>query len=190
MNLKKILLIAVVLFAIIILAGAAFMGMIVFDVMSGFATGYDTLTPAGNETGHALVVYNPAILGAAKGTATTIADDLQARGYRVTLAGVRSPAAAATGGYDVIVVGGPIYAGNQSSSIKSYMKTLTVPAGVKLGMFATGSDKDILKDPIKLRNEVTSLPDGSTLTVKAVVKVVSDDDKAARCQAFVDELLS
>jgi hypothetical protein len=36
---------------------------------------------------------------------------------------------------------------------------------------------------------VSSLPEGSTLTVKAVVKVVSDEDKAGQCAAFVNELL-
>ena len=190
MKLKKILLIIGVVIIFVVLAMAAVMGFFVFDLWSLTAGGSETLSPAGDVTGHALVVYNPGVSGGAKGVAVAIADDLKAKGYSVVLAGVKSSAATSTAGYDVIVVGGPIYAGNQSSSIQSYMKSLTVPGNAKLGMFAAGQDKDILSDPVALREQVTSLPDGSTLQVKAVVKVVSSDDKDAQCLAFVNELLN
>ena len=189
MKAKKILLIIGIVIIIAVLAMAVFMSFFIFDLWSMTAGGSETLNPAGNVTGHALVVYNPGILGGAKGAADQIAGDLKADGYVVTLAGVKSAAAANVSGYDVIVVGGPIYAGKQSSSIQSYMKSLIVPGNVKLGMFATGQDKDILNDPVALKKEVTSLPDDSTLRVKVVVKVVSNDDKDAMCMAFVNELL-
>jgi flavodoxin len=190
MKMKKILLIVGVIAIIAVLAILAVMSVFIFDLWSMTAGGSETLNPAGNVTGHALVVYNPGISGSAKGVATTIANDLNAKGYAIVLAGVKSSAAASTEGYDVIVVGGPIYAGNQGSSIKSYLNTLTVPANAKLGIFATGQDKDILNDAAALRTEVSSLPENSKLTVKSVLKVVVNDDKDGQCAAFVNDLLN
>ncbi len=80
MKLMKILLIAAAVVIVVVLAGFAAMSVIIFDLMSGTATGSETLSPAGNVTGHALVVYNPGVTGAAKNVASTIADDLEARG--------------------------------------------------------------------------------------------------------------
>jgi len=71
-----------------------------------------------------MVVYDPGITGTAKNVADSIAKDLQAKGYRVELAGISSSKADNTSDYSVIVVGGPIYAGNASSSVKEYLKNL------------------------------------------------------------------
>ena len=53
-----------------------------------------TLTPTGTSIGKAIVIYDPGLSGTAKGVADKIAADLQAKSYTVTLAGVKSSAAA------------------------------------------------------------------------------------------------
>ncbi len=188
MNPKKILLtVAAVAIVIILLIVGAF-GLVIFDVMGNLASGSEKIG-TGEVTGKALVVYNPGISGASTKVARTIADDLNAKGYSVVLAGVKSAAATGTAGCDVIVVGGPIYAGNASSSIAAYMKTLNPPANAKVGVFGTGSSSANINNPAGLKSELTGLPADRPVKVKAAVKVLNTDDVGQKCAAFVDELL-
>lgn len=87
------------------------------------------------------------------------------------LAGIKSSKAADTSGYDVIVVGGPIYAGKASISVQDYLKTLNPAAGTKIGVFATSQDPDTAHDNALLLKEAAPLPGNSTLQIKAVVKI-------------------
>jgi flavodoxin len=187
-NLKKLLLIAVAIVVIVILGAFAFMGAIFFDVWSMTAGGSETLNPAGNVTGHALVVYNPGLSGSAKGAADLIAGDLKADGYTVTLAGVKSAVAADVSGYDVIVVGGPIYFGNASSSIKAYLQGLHPSADAKVGVFGDGGSAVDNDDMIAVIDDVASVSAG-TFTINAALKLAMADDKNKRCADFVTELL-
>lgn len=189
MKLVKILLIAVAAVIVMALVGFAVMGVIMLDLMSGTATGSETLAPAGNITGHALVVYNPGISGAAKNMASTIANDLKARGYSVVIAGIKSKAAADVSGYDIIVVGGPIYGGSASSSVKAYLQDLHPGANVTVGVFGHGSVERDNSDQASVLKDVASLPDDSTLEVKAALKLTQQDDVDKECADFVDRLL-
>jgi flavodoxin len=188
MKLKKILLIAGAVVIIVVLAMLAAMSFIIFDLWSMTAGGSETLTPAGNVTGHALVVYNPGIFGGAKGAADQIASDLKADGYTVTLAGVKSAAASDVSGYDVIVVGGPIYAGNASGSVKSYLQNLHPPADAKVGVFGYGS---VVIDSTNLSAvlENVALVSAGTFTIDAAAKITPEDDKSKVCADFVTGLL-
>ncbi|HEY3422376.1 MAG TPA: hypothetical protein VGK13_04390 [Methanocellaceae archaeon] len=189
MKIKKIAIGIGLIIALVIVALIVVMGFIFMDAMSYTATGSEVMSPVGNATGNALVVYDPGISGYSKDMAVKIAGDLQVKGYTVTLAGVRSSAAANTSDYDVIVAGGPTYAGNISSSIGAYLKELKPQNNAKIGVFATGQDKDILNDPAGLRKEVTSLPDDSPLKIKAITKFVQGDDVDKRRAGFITELL-
>lgn len=189
MKLMKILLIAVAVVIVVVLAGFAAMSVIIFDLMSGTATGSETLSPSGNVTGHALVVYNPGLAGGAKNMAFTIADDLKARGYSVVMAGVKSQTAANTSGYDIIVVGGPIYAGSASSSIKAYLENLQPPANATIGVFGHGSVEQDNGDQASVIKDVASLPAGSTLNIKAALKLTPQEDMDKMCADFVARLL-
>lgn len=139
-------------------------------------------------TGKALVVYNPGISGGAKGVADRIASDLKADGYMVTLAGIKSSAAADVSSYDVIVVGGPVYVGNASGSIKSYLQDLHPSADAKVGVFGFGSVEVDNSDLAAVLNNVASLPD-STLKIDAAMKLTQVDDEGKRCADFVTGLL-
>jgi flavodoxin len=186
---KKILLIVGVIAVIAVLAILAAMSVIIFDLWSVTAGGSETLNPAGNVTGHALVVYNPGITGGAKSVADLIANDLKADGFSVTLAGVKSGAASDVSTYDVIVAGGPIYAGNPSGSIKSYLQSLHPAASAKIGVFGFGTVKIDNSDKSAVVKDVASVP-ADTLNIKAAMKLTGEDDKTARCAAFVSELLA
>jgi flavodoxin len=187
MKIWKIAAIAVAILIVVVLAGFAGMACIMFDVMSNTATGSETLTPAGNSVGKALVAYDPGVSGAAKTAAGKIAADLQENGYTVVLAGVKSQAAADVSGYDVIVVGGPIYAGNASSSVQAYLKALTPKDGARIGVFATGSTE--IDDEAMLREQVCSLPADSSLEVDEVMKIAQGEDTDKKCADFVAALL-
>src|SRR5271157_1672777 len=189
MDIKKISIVVGLVIVVIILAAVASMGVIILDLMSYTATGSETLSPAGSPVGHALVVYDPGVSGIAKNVATKIAGDLQTKGYQVDLAGVRNAAAANTSGDDVIVIGGPTYAGNVSSSIKSYLLDLKPSTNAKIGVFATGSVKPESDDPVYLVKFVSSLPADSPLKVKSAMKVLSADNVDNKCSEFVNGLL-
>lgn len=189
MKLKGIIIIAAAVIVVALLAVFASMAFVIMDMMSYTATGSETLSPAGNMTGKALVVYNPAISGGAKNAAVTMAGMLKAQGYEVVLAGVRSAAASNVKGYDVIIVGGPVYGANASPSVKSYLGTLKPDAGTKLGVYATGGSPPAVDTPAGILNEVASLPADSTLNVKASMKISGGDDVDKKCAEFVNELL-
>jgi hypothetical protein len=191
----KIVATALILTVIIVIAGV---GFVFFDVMSCTATSSVTLSPAGQSVGHALVVYDPGVWGAAKNAAGKIASDLQSKGYLVELAGVRSSKAGNTSGYDVIVVVGPTYGDRFGSVARSYLQNLNVSSETKIGVVATGIIWPQNNNTLDLVKNLTGLPDGPHCQVKTALKLVTDffgnnadktesmDDK---CSGFVASLL-
>ena len=140
-RMKVIGLVAAVTLAALVAVLVAFIVFMVYvgsDTLSSRATGSEVLNPDGVATGKALVVYNPGLSGAPREASTQIANDLKAMGYEVTLAGVKSAAAANVSGYGVIVAGGPIYGGKVSPSIETYLRELSPPANARVGAFAIG----------------------------------------------------
>lgn len=158
--------------------------MFSFDLSSYGATGNQTLNPSGSSIGRALVVYDPGFSGAAKQDATKIADDLQAKGFTVDLAGVRSGTAGNKSGYNIYVAGGPMYWGQVSSSIDGYLKT--VPNSVKLGVFgSTGSSTLSESDYTSLVNQVTS----ATHNENAIIKLIQNGNETNDCADLVSTLV-
>ena len=121
---RKIFKIILAIFAALIIIVVAFGAIIFLDVAAYTATGSKTLTPTGTSVGKAIVIYDPGLSGTAKGVADKVASDLQTKGYTVTLAGVKSSAATNTTGYSIIVIGGPVYAGAVTSSVKDALEQL------------------------------------------------------------------
>lgn len=191
----KVLGLSILLIVVVIVAGYSFLR---FDVMSYTATDSETLSPAGAPTGQALVVYDPGVSGGAKNAAVKIAGDLQSRGYRVELAGVRSPSAGNVSGYGTVVIVGPAYWDKLGSSAQSYLENLEVAHETRVGVFATGIVEPGSNDSAHMREFVTNLPAGSAVHVNAVAKLVTDfggkdaDQTAGHtdlmCGEFVAEL--
>ena len=182
---KKIFKIILVAFLALVIFAVAGLGIVFLDVASYTASGAQTLNPSGSSVGKALVVYDPGLTGAAKDIASKIASDIQARGYTVELVGVKSPVALnATGQYQFIVLGGPIYGGKPANSIQSFLNTLILnpPTEAKIGVFGVGS----YNNPNYM---LYKLPEGSPLTVTYALKINTIEDAAARSSFFVNQLL-
>jgi flavodoxin len=189
LNIRRIGKIVGIVVVLVIIVAIGSIGFIIYDVMSYTATGSQTLQPNGTPTGTALVVYDPGVTGAAKNVADTIAKELQSKGYQVDLAGIRSTKAVNTAGYNVIVVGGPIYARNASSSIQYYLKNLRTDNTTKVAVFATGQDADTANNYTLLLKEVAPLPANSTVQIKGVLKIITVKDDNQKISEFVNTIL-
>ncbi len=185
---RKILKIILTIFAVLIIVGVTSFSLVIFDVAGNLATDTHPL-PNGAAAGKALVVYDPGLSGGAKDTATKIGYNLQTAGYDVLLAGVKSSAAGNITGYDVIVVGGPVYAGKPASTIQTYLNNLAPPANAKVGVFGYGSVQLDDSNQTAVMQDVAPLPSGSTVHLSGAVKVVSGGDVDGKCQTFVVDLL-
>jgi menaquinone-dependent protoporphyrinogen IX oxidase len=182
---KKLLIVGIIVLVVIVALLVSVFAVLTFDLMSYGATGSDILNPTGASIGHALIVYNPGLSGSAKQAATIIAGELQAKGYIVDLAGVRSKTAANASSYDIIVVGGPMYFGQATSSIEGYLKTLTLQQQAKLGVFVTtGSSKYAESDFLSLQQQVTSATNHP-----ATIKMILNGNETQNCADLTSALL-
>jgi flavodoxin len=130
------------------------------------------------------VVYDPGLTGGAKDAATKIGYALQDAGYNVTLAGVKSGAASNTAGYDVVVVGGPVYGGKPAKSVQDYLSSFSPVANQTVGVYGYGSIKIDNNDTAAVTEDVAA---SSNLHLDAVVKIVSDNQDST-IQSFVTRL--
>jgi hypothetical protein len=185
---RKAFKIIIAIFALLVIIVVAFGAVVILDVAAYTATGSENLNPIGSAIGKAMVVYDPGLSGAAKGVASKVASDLQAVGYTVTLAGIKSGAATNTSTYNIIVVGGPIYVGTPTSSVKSFLGSLSLSAGVKLGVFGSGSGAASPEDMAQIKDALASLSNGSSLSNATVVKIGTGEDLNARASDFVSQL--
>lgn len=185
---RKIFKVILIVFVVLIVAGIASVGIVISDVAGNLATNSQTL-PNDAAIGVALVVYDPGLSGGAKDAATKIGYNLQTAGYQVVLAGVKSQDAVNITGYNVIVVGGPIYAGKPASTIQTYLNTLSPPANAKVGAFGYGSVQIDDTNQTAVMQDVAPLPSSSPVSLSAVVKVVSGGDVDGKCHDFVIRLL-
>ena len=101
-----------------------------------------------------------------------------------------SAAAADTAGYNLIIGGGPIYAGKPTASIQGYLNGLTPPANSKVGVFGIGQGPADSTDPAVVASEVAPLPSGSPVVIKEVMKIATSENLDSRYTEFVTALLS
>lgn len=185
---RRLFKIIIILIAALIIAAGLFALVVFGDIASYTATSVDVRSPT-ILIGEALVVYDPGLSGAAKDVASKIANLLTSNGYEVTFAGVRSSAAANMTGFSVIVVGGPIYAGQPTASIQGYLNGLNPSANAVVGVFGRGNGSADSNDTQVVASEVAPLPPDSSVKLKAVVKIGDKDNVDALCQQFVATLL-
>ena len=183
---NKTLKIALTVICFFVVVGAAFFGVIVFDVAGNLATGSQTL-PNDKPIGQAIVVYDPGLSGVPKEAATKIGYDLQNRGYNVILAGVKSPAAANLTGYALIIVGGPVYWGKPAATIQTYVNKInrTVPETVLVGYFGYGTTSNGLNQT-DVNKEIANPPINAPLSHTFGIKITPNDDLTEKCQEFVN----
>jgi flavodoxin len=186
-RMRKLLKIILAIFAVLIIIAAAFAAVIFLDVSAYTATGSQTLTPAGTSAGNALVVYDPGLSGASTRATEKVAATLQAQGYTVTLAGIKSSSASSTESYSIIVAGGPVYMGGLTNSVRDFLTHLNPDAGVAVGVFGSGQGPTEPGDIDLIKNSVPALSDGS-LSDAVVVKIGETEDLDARAQDLVNQL--
>jgi flavodoxin len=186
---RKAFKIILAIFAALVILVVAIGAVFLLDLAAYTATGSSTLTSSGASVGKAIVVYDPGLSGAAKGVADKVAIDLQAKGYTVTLAGIKSSAAANTADYGVIVVGGPIYAGAPTSSVKDCLSNLNPTRGFKIGVFGSGQGATTPSDVQMIKDTIAGLKNGNSLSNALVVKIGQSEDLNARAEDFVTQLL-
>jgi len=188
---RKTFKIIIAIFAIMVIIVVAFGAIILLDVAAYTATGLQTLTPTGISIGKAIVIYDPGLSGTAKGVADKVAVDLQTKSYTVTLAGIKSSAAGTMTGYNIIVIGGPVYAGGLASSAKGAVESLVLnhDQGAKSGVFGSGSGATSPEDIAQIRQSIPERSD-ETLQNIIVVKIGSSEDLNTRVQDFVNQLVS
>ena len=187
---RKIFKIILTIFVVVIIIFVAFAALIFLDLAAYTATGSKTLTPTGTSVGKALVVYDPGLSGTAKGVADKIASDLQAQSYTVTLAGIKSSAATKTSGFTIIVVGGPVYAGSLTASVKDGLKNLKPDSEANVGVFGSGQGATSQSDIDMIKSTVPVLSNNGSLLNAIVVKIGDKEDLNTRAQDFVNQLLS
>ena len=184
---RKAFKIVLAVFAILVVLVLAIGAVFFLDLAAYTATGSSNLTPTVTSVGKAIVIYDPGLSGAAKGVADKVASDLQAKGYAVTLAGVKSSVASNITGYGVVVVGGPIYAGSPTVSVKDCLNDLKPAQDVRVGVFGSGQGATSPSDVQMIRDSVASLKSGPLLDA-VVVKIGQGEDLTARASDFVSQL--
>ena len=172
----------------IVLVAFVSMGFIMYDIMSYTATGSQTLNPNGASVGNALVVYDPGITGTAKNVASVIANDLQAKGYTATIAGIKSSNVLNTTGYNVIVIGGPVYAGQPASSLQSYLSDINPPKEAKIGVFTTGSVIANSNNTAFVKKEI-AMNNTNIYQIDEIMKFVNGNNINQKAEQFVNGLL-
>ncbi|MGE5465390.1 MAG: hypothetical protein ACM3PB_00660 [Betaproteobacteria bacterium] len=115
------------------------LGKIISLIVSFSATRSVTLSPELGRKGKALVVYEPGASGLTKKVAESIGSELMGKGFEVKVAGIRSPEARITKGYDILVYGTPSYLGRPTGVYKKLVKNLRPSAGQVFGFFVTGN---------------------------------------------------
>jgi flavodoxin len=187
---RRIIKVLLGIFALLIILIVAFGAVFLLDIAAYTATSSQTLTPEGTSVGTALVLYDPGLSGATTRVAEKIAANLQAKGYTVTLAGIKSSAATNTESYSVIVAGSPIYAGGPTSSVKDFLGTLNPSSETSIGVFGSGQGSTTPDDVEMIQNAIPALQSGGALSDAVVVKIGESEDLTARASDLVNQLVS
>ena len=160
------------------------MTVVMGDLAGNMATDTHPL-PNDEPTGKAIIIYDPGLSGGAKDVANRIGFALQDSDYVVLVAGVKSQAANNLTGYDIVVVGGPIYAGKPASSIQAYLNSFNPSEQAKVGVFGYGGVQIDNNDKTAVLNDVA----GGNIDVTAAMKIVSSGNQTEQCYTFVANLL-
>ena len=174
-----------IVIAIVAILAVSAIAAIFLDLSSYMDTGSQTLNSTGAATGRALVVYDPGLSGSPKSAAHQVAVDLQAKGYDVDLAGVRSNVATNTSGYDIIVAGGPMYFGKATSSIEGFIRSLTPQQQTRLGVFVTtGSSTYVNSDFSSLQQQLES-----ATSHQVTIQMVLDGNVTQNCANLASNMM-
>jgi len=188
LNVKKMIAITVV---VILVVSVVFIAITLLDVAGYNAKGSETLVPTGIPLGKAMVVYDPGLSGLGSQAARVTAEQLRDQGYVVELAGVSSDAARNLSGCSILIVGGPMYGGHVASSMEEYIKGLSPPNGLKMGVFTTTGSNTFSEDALKtLQEQIDSITEGICLNQSAEVSLILTDQVDKNCADLISAVLN
>jgi hypothetical protein len=185
---RKLLKIISAIFAVLIIIVAVVGAIFFLDLVAYTATGSKTMQPTVEPMGTALVLYDPGLTGASTRFANQVATDLLAKNMTVTLAGIKSSSAANTTGYDIIIIGGPIYAGGPTNSVKDALSNLKHDADTRVGVYGSGQGSTTDSDVAQIKAAVPALQSGGALSNAVVVKIGENENLNARASDFVNQV--
>ena len=134
---KKILLIAILVFVIVV---AGVLGFVLFKINSDYVSGIDVLNADGSET--ALIIYHPGLSSFMKDVVYAFADGLVENGWIVEITTASSQAPTDLSEYSLLVLGSPIYAGNPSPTIKRHIERIGDLQGINTVLLVTSAGSD------------------------------------------------
>ncbi len=169
---RKVLKVIFAIFTVLVIFLVIFAVVFLLDLAAYTATGTQTLPASGSFMGTALVLYDPGLTGASTRVAQQVAVDLQNKSLTVTLAGIKSSTASNTTGYDVIVIGGPIYAGSPTSSVKDALNGLVLnhDQDTRIGVYGSGQGSTSPQDVAQIKQVIPTGSD-TALDNAVVVKI-------------------
>jgi flavodoxin len=184
---RKIIKIILAVFAILLIIFSIASAIIFLDVASLTATNSQTLSPSGQTIGTALVAFDPGLTDDTKIVAQTLAENLQQTGYEVTLAGIKNSVVSQSGNFNIIVVGGPVYAGDLTSSVKEALRSLIVSQETKVAVFGSGQGATSPEDVAMITQSMPTRSDDA-LENAIVVKIGNTEDISLRAADLVNQL--
>jgi flavorubredoxin len=129
---KKIVLIAVIVFVIVVASVSAF---ILFKFNSDYVSGIDVLNADGSET--ALIIYHPGLSSFMKDVVYAFADGLVENGWRVEITTASSQAPTDLSSYSLLTLGSPVYADSPSPTVKRHIQRIGDLQGIDTVLLVT-----------------------------------------------------
>ncbi|MCK4884676.1 hypothetical protein KAS24_01275, partial [Candidatus Bathyarchaeota archaeon] len=134
---KKILLIAILVFVIVV---SGVLGFVLFKINSDYVSGIDVLNADGSET--ALIIYHPGLSSFMKDVVYAFADGFVETGWRIEITTASSQAPTDLSEYSLLVLGSPVYAGNPSPTIKRHIERIGDLQGINTVLLVTSAGSD------------------------------------------------
>ena len=116
---KKIVLIVFVVFLIAGVIALAYVGI---RISSDVASEIEIINPEGSKS--ALVIYHPGMTSLMKDVTYAFADGLVSNGWRVEITTPSSEAPTSISGYDLLVLGSPVYGFSLTQTIERHLERI------------------------------------------------------------------
>ena len=154
---KKIVLIAVIVFVIVVVS---VLGFVFFKINNDYVSGIEVLNADGSET--ALIIYHPGLSSFMKDVTYAFADGLVENGWRVEITTASSEAPIDLSDYSLLVLGSPVYGGNPSPSIKRHLERIGDLQGIDTVILVTSggnstADETMQQDVEEYNGTVTTV---------------------------------
>lgn len=134
---KKILLIAILVFFVVI---ASLLGFILLKINTDYVSEIDVLNSDGLSS--ALIIYHPGLSSFMKDVTYAFTDGLIENGWRVEVVTASSQAPTDLSDYSLLVLGSSVYADGPSPTIKRHVERIDDLEGIETVLLVTSAGSD------------------------------------------------